>query len=138
MALQGSLLDLVEQPGLSELGDHVNRTQLSAGAWIEHVPGWISGAGAVFERLRAAVPWKAERRRMYDRMVDVPRLLCFYGEEAPLPDPVMEELAQESPLRTAGADVPVPVKSITVTVPVEELLEIVSSPLAAPAVVGLN
>jgi alkylated DNA repair dioxygenase AlkB len=91
MALQGSLLDLVEQPGLSELGDHVNRTQLSAGAWIEHVPGWISGAGAVFERLRAAVPWKAERRRMYDRMVDVPRLLCFYGEEAPLPDPVMEQ-----------------------------------------------
>lgn len=55
-----------------------------------------------------------------------------------LPDPVMEELAQESPLRTAGADVPVPVKSITVTVPVEELLEIVSSPLAVPAVVGLN
>jgi alkylated DNA repair dioxygenase AlkB len=93
MALQGSLLDLVEQPGLGDLGDlgeHLCRTQLSAGAWIEHVPGWMTGSDTVFERLRAAVPWKAERRRMYDRMVDVPRLLCFYGEEALLPDPVME------------------------------------------------
>ena len=26
---------------------------------------------------------------MYDRVVAVPRLLCFYGEDAPLPDPVL-------------------------------------------------
>jgi alkylated DNA repair dioxygenase AlkB len=26
---------------------------------------------------------------MYDKNVDVPRLLCFYGEEATLPDPVL-------------------------------------------------
>jgi alkylated DNA repair dioxygenase AlkB len=26
---------------------------------------------------------------MYDRVVDVPRLLCFYGEIQPLPDPVL-------------------------------------------------
>ena len=41
-------------------------------------------------------------------------------------DPVMEEFVHESPVRTAGAVVPVPVKSITVTAPVEELLEIVT------------
>jgi len=28
---------------------------------------------------------------MYDRVVDVPRLLCFYGEDEPLPDPVLAE-----------------------------------------------
>ena len=26
---------------------------------------------------------------MYDRVVDVPRLLCFYGEGEPLPDPAL-------------------------------------------------
>jgi len=37
----------------------------------------------------SAVPWRAERRMMYDRVVDVPRLLCFYGEGQALPDPVL-------------------------------------------------
>ena len=27
---------------------------------------------------------------MYDRTVDVPRLQCFYGEDAPLPDPALD------------------------------------------------
>ena len=26
---------------------------------------------------------------MYDQVVDVPRLLCFYGEGAALPDPAL-------------------------------------------------
>jgi len=37
------------------------------------------------------VPWRAERRQMYDRVVAVPRLLCFYGEHEPLPDPVLAD-----------------------------------------------
>ena len=49
---------------------------------------------------------------MYDRTVDVPRLLCFYGEDAELPDPVLaacrdrlnEHYGAElgEPFRTAG------------------------------------
>ena len=31
---------------------------------------------------------------MYDRIVDVPRLLCFYAEDQPLPDPVLHEARQ--------------------------------------------
>ena len=27
---------------------------------------------------------------MYERVVDVPRLLCFYGEDAALPDPALD------------------------------------------------
>jgi alkylated DNA repair dioxygenase AlkB len=54
-------------------------------------PGWLTGSDALFERLVADVPWQAERRQMYDRTVDVPRLLCFYGEDAALPDPVLEQ-----------------------------------------------
>jgi alkylated DNA repair dioxygenase AlkB len=52
-------------------------------------PGWVTGADALFDRVADAVPWRAERRMMYDRMVDVPRLLCFYGEGHDLPDPLL-------------------------------------------------
>jgi alkylated DNA repair dioxygenase AlkB len=43
----------------------------------------------VFARLLESVPWQAEKRHMYDKVVDVPRLLCFYGEDAALPDPML-------------------------------------------------
>ena len=49
------------------------------------LPGWLRGADTLFERLLADVPWHAERRQMYDRVVDVPRLLSFYDEDQPLP-----------------------------------------------------
>jgi alkylated DNA repair dioxygenase AlkB len=85
---QGSLLDPPEA-GLRPLGATVRRTRLSHGAWLDIRPGWVSGADALFERVASVVPWRAERRRMYDRVVDVPRLLCFYGEGQALPDPML-------------------------------------------------
>ena len=88
-AFQGSLLDLAEETGLGRLGASVRRTALTHGAWADVRPGWVTGADALFERLLREVPWRAERRTMYDRVVDVPRLLCFYGEGAALPDPVL-------------------------------------------------
>ena len=87
-ALQASLLDLAEEPGPGRL-DGLQRTELDRGAWIDLRPAWIAGADALFERLAETVPWRAERRHMYDRVVDVPRLLCFYAEGEPLPDPLL-------------------------------------------------
>ena len=71
--------------------DRSARIRLSHGAWIDVVPGWLPGADEVFERLIAAVPWRAERRWMYDEVVDVPRLLCHYGEGESLPDPALAD-----------------------------------------------
>jgi alkylated DNA repair dioxygenase AlkB len=109
--LQGSLLDLGDEAGPRPLGS-VQRTVLAHGAWIDLRPGWIAGADTLFERLAESVPWRAERRHMYDRVVDVPRLLCFYAEGEPLPDPVLDEARQAldehygpelgEPFRTAG------------------------------------
>ena len=90
-AFQGSLLDLAGETGLGPLGPSVRRTVLAGGAWADLRPGWVTGADALFERLLTAVPWRAERRAMYERMVDVPRLLCFYGEGMALPDPVLAQ-----------------------------------------------
>lgn len=86
---QGSLLDAGESASIGELGSAVRRTTLTKGAWVDVRPGWITGSDELFLRLRAEVPWHAERREMYDRVVDVPRLLCHYGAGAALPDPVL-------------------------------------------------
>ena len=88
-AFQGSLLDASDEAGLGPLRETVHRTHLSRGAWVDIRPGWVTGADALFERVASAVPWRAERRMMYDRVVDVPRLLCFYGEGQALPNPVL-------------------------------------------------
>jgi alkylated DNA repair dioxygenase AlkB len=111
-AFQGSLLDLCGEPGPGPLGTSVQRTELDRGAWIDLRPGWISGADVLFERLADTVPWRAERRHMYDRVVDVPRLLSFYAEGEPLPDPALDEIKRQldehygpelgEPFRTAG------------------------------------
>ena len=87
-AVQGSLLDDLDDVGLRSLAP-TQRTQLDHGAWIDLRRGWLTGAGVLFERLARDVPWRGERRQMYDRVVDVPRLLCFYDEEDPLPDPIL-------------------------------------------------
>jgi alkylated DNA repair dioxygenase AlkB len=87
-ALQGSLLDLTGKPGPGSL-DGLTRTELANGAWVDVLPGWMGGADELFDRLLKKVPWRAERRPMYDRIVDVPRLLCFYDEGAELPDPLL-------------------------------------------------
>jgi alkylated DNA repair dioxygenase AlkB len=90
----------------------LRRVPLTDGAWVDLLPGWLTGADALFERLAGEVPWRAERRRMYERTVDVPRLLCFYDETDALPHPALTEArgtltrhyAQElgEPFRTAG------------------------------------
>ena len=111
--VQESLLDACDEPGLGPLDDgSVRRTALTRGAWMDLRRGWLTGSGAVFGRLRQEVPWRAEKRHMYDKVVAVPRLLCFYGEDAPLPDPVLTAARQAlnahygpelgEPFRTAG------------------------------------
>jgi alkylated DNA repair dioxygenase AlkB len=88
VAVQDSLLDFGDEPQPTAL--RPERVPLSDGAWVDLQRGWLAGSAALFGRLAERVPWRAERRRMYDRTVDVPRLLCFYGEEAALPDRALD------------------------------------------------
>jgi alkylated DNA repair dioxygenase AlkB len=113
IALQPSLFDSeAETPAYGELGGRVRRTPLAHGAWVDHLPTWLGGADQLFAELVDAVPWKAERRQMYDRVVDVPRLLKFYGEDEQLPHPLLAEARRRlndhyapelgEPFRTSG------------------------------------
>ena len=70
IAVQGSLFE------------HTERRQLGDGAFIEVRAGWLTGDPSVEEglldALLATVPWRTERRQMYDRVVEVPRLVSFH------------------------------------------------------------
>ena len=90
MHLQGSLLDQTDELRLGPL-DGIRRTGLGLGAWLDVLPGWLSGSDALFDRLAAEVPWRAERLQMYAHVVDVPRLLAHYGAGEVLPHPVLAE-----------------------------------------------
>ena len=113
VTVQASLIDdLVDEPSLGVLAGSVHRTVLSRDAWVDLRRGLVSAPTALFERLSAEVPWHAERREMYDREVDVPRLLAFYDEGVELPgnlltearDALSRHYAAElgEPFRTAG------------------------------------
>jgi len=88
-----------EGPAVGSLAGTV-RHHLARGAWVDLLPGWVRGDG-LLERLLEDVPWRAERRPMYDRVVDVPRLLCHYGEGEALPHPVLESIRDALNVRYA-------------------------------------
>ena len=67
LAVQPSLFDeLGAAPALGRLGGRVTRTALSQGAWVDHLPGWLTGSDALFAELATAVPWRAERRQIHE------------------------------------------------------------------------
>ena len=77
---------------------------------IAYTPHFVAAgvAQAWFEGIRAAVEWKAERRRMYDRDVEVPRLTAHFrlagaGAEAAAPPAAILEAAEQV---IAGTGVP--------------------------------
>lgn len=90
----------------------LKRRPLSDSAWVDVLRSWAPEADDIFTTMVSTVPWRAERRQMYDRVVDVPRLVYTYmiGEELPHPvltearDALSEHYLPElgEPFRTAG------------------------------------
>src|ERR1041384_802621 len=103
---QPSMFDLADaggEPasGVGQLAGHITRHQLPAGAWVDVRPGWLQGSDTVFEAL-LGIDWRADRRQMYDNVVDVPRLLRWFGGDEALPHPALTEAKAE--LNTHYAD----------------------------------
>lgn len=74
LAAQGSLLDLATEPEFDPAFATISRTDLGRGAWLDLVPGWLTGADTLLDRILAAAPWAAHERWMYDKVVSEPRL----------------------------------------------------------------
>src|SRR3954465_6558155 len=91
LVVQPSLFGCWGEPGLADLGAEVERRLLSDGAWIDLRPGFITAADELFDALAAAVPWREEHMRMYDRAVQVPRLVARSARGEALPHPVLDD-----------------------------------------------
>ena len=89
MDFQGSLFEA--PPSGVRSFEGLERRPLTAGAWVDVHRDWVPAADEAFAALVADVPWRAERRQMYDRVVDVPRLVHTYAVGEGLPHPVLEE-----------------------------------------------
>jgi alkylated DNA repair dioxygenase AlkB len=66
-------------------GAPFRRIELDEASWVDHSAAWLQGADMLFELLAASVDWRQGRRRMYDRMVEDPRLSRMYEEGEELP-----------------------------------------------------
>jgi alkylated DNA repair dioxygenase AlkB len=62
----------------------IRRVGLSEGAWFEHHSSWLEGHERVFRELEQSIDWQSHRRLMYEREVDVPRLVARAPTEGPL------------------------------------------------------
>ena len=102
VTLQGSLLDLGDQIALGRVGEGMTRRHLTHGAWLDVRPGWLTAGDRLLEDLVHEVPWQAERRQMYDSVVDVPRLTRFYAEGEPLPRPILAQARDTLSAHYAG------------------------------------
>ncbi len=70
------------------------RFELEPDAWVEFVPSWLRGHGALFDTLVRSIRFRAEQRVMYERTVEVPRLYASLEEDGPMPAVIaaMQEL----------------------------------------------
>jgi alkylated DNA repair dioxygenase AlkB len=87
-AVQPSLFGTLAPAFDRDFGESV-RHELDATSWVEHVPGWLSGSDAVFDELVAELPLRQRRGvRMFDQLVDEPRLSAWWGTECGTTEPL--------------------------------------------------
>lgn len=87
---------VAHQRSLFALGDPAvrdaagaERIVLGDGAWVDVVRNWLDGADTLLDALVESVDWRQGRRRMWERVVDDPRLSRRYPEHEPLPHPAL-------------------------------------------------
>jgi len=59
------------------------RIELDASAWVDYAPAWVAGHQRLMDELVRTTRWQSESRRMYDRLVDVPRQLATFPDDGP-------------------------------------------------------
>jgi len=82
----------------------LRRLHLDASAWVDHAPGWLAGHEALMDDLRRTTTWHQPRREMYDRTVDVPRLVASLPADGP-GHPVLGEM-RAALVRRYGVELP--------------------------------
>jgi len=74
-----------EEPALDAAFSTLERIELSRDAWLDYAPGWLAGHESLFTELTQTIRFRREKRTMYERIVDVPRLIATLPEDGPVP-----------------------------------------------------
>jgi hypothetical protein len=61
---QPSLLGVGETVDIDRSFSGVERIQLDEESWVDHLPGWASGADRLFEEILSGRDWGQRSRRM--------------------------------------------------------------------------
>ena len=80
------------EPAIDRGFASAHRVELDAHSWVEHVPEWLSRHDLLFDALSGAAGWEQRRRRMYEKMVDEPRLTAEYPILADAPVPLVRTI----------------------------------------------
>jgi alkylated DNA repair dioxygenase AlkB len=93
---QPSLFAMAEAADIDRSFSRLRRIQLDGDSWIDHVPGWVSGADRLFDGVLAGRQWQQRSRRMYDQRVQEPRLTSPWNAQSgePLDPPILEEMRE--------------------------------------------
>lgn len=67
----------------------VARLDLDGRTWVEHAPGWLVGSDQIFDDLVGMLPFRQRTGiKMYDQVVDEPRLSAWWSVASGLPEPL--------------------------------------------------
>jgi alkylated DNA repair dioxygenase AlkB len=93
LAFQLALFD-ARAPSFDAQLSTLVRIHLDQASWVDHAPGFVRGADALFLEVLGSRQWGRRTRWMYDRKVDEPRLTSGWGLDSgvPLAPPLLEEM----------------------------------------------
>jgi alkylated DNA repair dioxygenase AlkB len=67
----------------------LRRFQLDDTTWVDHAAGWLRGSDQLYDELAAILPFRQRTGvRMYDQVLDEPRLSAWWRIDDPEPEPV--------------------------------------------------
>ena len=94
LAWQPSLLDGADAVDVDATFAGLTRIRLDPTSWVDHAPGWVSGADRLFADLVAGRDWGQRTRHMYGNVVEEPRLTSWWRASSgrPLEPPVLERM----------------------------------------------
>jgi alkylated DNA repair dioxygenase AlkB len=78
-------------PSFDRRFTELRRIRLDEGAWVDYQPGFVSGHETLMDALVESTRWHQPKREMYERTVDVPRLVAGLPEDGP-GHPLLEEI----------------------------------------------
>jgi alkylated DNA repair dioxygenase AlkB len=67
----------------------LHRLPLDPTTWVDLAPGWLSGSDQVYDELVATLPFRQRTGvKMYDQIIDEPRLSAWWRVEGGTPEPM--------------------------------------------------